>query len=75
MFGMDNGYWLYMNEAEGTGLVNTRQGRLNQLGRALRNGGYSGKVVPAAVFASLLQKYDLNDITESEIHQIERDWL
>ena len=75
MFGMDNGYWLYMNEAESTGLVNTRMGRLNQLGRALRNGGYSGKVVPAAVFASLLQKYDLNDITESEIHQIERDWL
>lgn len=75
MFGMDNGYWLYMNEAEGTGLVNTRQGRLNQLGRDLRNRGYSGKVVPAAVFASLLQKYNLNDITESEIHQIERDWL
>lgn len=75
MFGMDNGYWLYMNEAEGTGLVNTREGRLNQLGRALRNRGYSGKVVPAAVFASLLQKYDLNDITENEIHQIERDWL
>ena len=75
MFGMDNGYWLYMNEAEGTGLVNTREGRLNQLGRDLRNGGYSGKVVPAAVFASLLQKYDLNDITESEIHQIEEKWL
>lgn len=75
MFGMDNGYWLYMNEAESTGLVNTREGRLNQLGRDLRSRGYSGKVVPAAVFASLLQKYDLNDITESEIHQIERDWL
>lgn len=68
-------YFLYMSEQEGLNNVNTRKGRLNQLGRALRNGGYSGKVVPAAVFASLLQKYDLNDITESEIHQIERDWL
>lgn len=75
MFGMDNGYWLYMNEAEGTGLVNTRQGRLNQLGRALRSMGYSGKVVPEAVFVSLLQKYKLTDITQSEIHDIERVWL
>lgn len=68
-------YFLYMSEQEGLNTVDTRQGRLNQLGRDLRNRGYSGKVVPAAVFASLLQKYDLNDITESEIHQIERDWL
>ena len=75
MFGIDDGYWLYMNEAEGTGLVNTRQGRLNQLGRALRSMGYSGKVVPEAVFASLLQKYKLTDITQSEIHDIERVWL
>lgn len=75
MFGMDTGYWLYMNEAEGTGLVNTRQGRLNQLGRTLRDMGYAGKVVPQGVFASLLQKYKLNDITESEIHDIERMWL
>ena len=75
MFGMDRSYWLYMNEKNGTGLVDTRQGRLNQLGRDLRSRGYAGKVVPAAVFASLLQKYNLNDITESEIHQIERDWL
>jgi hypothetical protein len=75
MFGMNDAYWLYMNEAEGSGLVNTRQGRLNQLGRALRNMGYAGGVVPAAVFATLLQKYRLNDITESEIHDIEREWL
>jgi hypothetical protein len=75
MFGMDNGYLLYMNEAEGTGLVNTREGRLNQLGRHLRNLGYAGKVVPATVFYSLLQKYDLNDITEAEVHKIEREWL
>ena len=75
MFGMDTGYWLYMNEAEGTGLVNTRQGRLNQLGRHLRSLGYAGKVVPAAVFYPLLEKYKLNDITESEVHDIERMWL
>lgn len=75
MFGMDNGYWLYMNEAEGTGLVNTREGRLNQIGRALRNMGYAGKVVPAPVFDSLLEKYKLKDITMKEIHQIEEKWL
>ena len=75
MFGMDNGYWLYMNEAEGTGLVNTREGRLNQIGRALRNMGYKGKVVPAPVFDSLLEKYNLKDITMKEIHQIEEKWL
>lgn len=68
-------YFLYMSEQEGLNNVDTRQGRLNQLGRDLRSRGYSGKVVPAAVFASLLQKYNLNDITEGEIHQIERDWL
>lgn len=75
MFGMDNGYWLYMNEAEGTGLVNTREGRLNQVGRALRDMGYVGKVVPAPVFDSLLEKYKLKDITMKEIHQIEEKWL
>lgn len=75
MFGMDNGYWLYMNEAEGSGLVNTREGRLNQVGRALRDMGYAGKVVPAPVFDSLLEKYKLKDITTKEIHQIEEKWL
>lgn len=75
MFGMNNGYWLYMNEANGTGLVNTREGRLNQIGRALRDMGYAGKVVPAPVFDSLLEKYKLKDITMKEIHQIEEKWL
>lgn len=75
MFGMDTSYWLYMNEAEGTGLVNTRQGRLNQLGRRLRDMGYKGEVVPAAVFVSLLSKYRLNDITQDEVNYIERTWL
>ena len=68
-------YFLYMSEQEGLNTVNTRQGRLNQLGRHLRNLGYAGKVVPATVFYSLLQKYNLNDITEAEVHKIEREWL
>jgi hypothetical protein len=75
MFGMNDGYWLYMNEASGSGLVNTRQGRINSLGRELRSRGYAGKVVPSTVFASLLHKYKLEDITQSEIHDIERNWL
>lgn len=75
MFGMNDAYWLYMNEREGSGLINTRQGRLNQLGRDLRAMGYKGKTVPEAVFVSLLHKYKLNDITENEIHMIERNWL
>lgn len=75
MFGMDTGYWLYMNEKEGTKLVNTRQGRINSLGRELRARGYAGKVVPHAVFAALLEKFKLNDITKDEISYIEREWL
>lgn len=75
MFGMNDGYWLYMSEEEGLNNISTRQGRLNQIGRALRDMGYSGKVVPAAVFSSLLRKYKLEDITQNEIHQIERKWL
>ena len=68
-------YFLYMSEQEGVNTVNTREGRLNQLGRALRELGYKGKTVPAAVFVSLLRKYRLNDITEKEVEYIERTWL
>ena len=68
-------YWLYMNEAEGTGFVGTREGRLNQIGRALRNMGYAGKVVPGPVFASLLEKYNIKDITDKEIAEIAERWL
>ena len=75
MFRMNDAYWLYMNEKEGSGLVNTREGRLNQVGRTLRNMGYAGKVVPTGVFASLLIEYKLTDITEEEIKRIEREWL
>ena len=75
MFGMKNSYWLYMNEKNGTGLVDTRQGRLNQLGRDLRDMGYAGEVVPDTVFASLLEKYKVKNITQAEIHHIEEKWL
>ena len=75
MFGMNDGYWLYMNEKEGTGLVDTREGRLNQIGRTLRDMGYAGKVVPTGVFASLLIKYKVTDITQEEITYIEKEWL
>ena len=68
-------YFLYMSEQEGLNNVNTREGRLNQIGRALRDMGYAGKVVPAPVFDSLLEKYKLKDITMKEIHQIEEKWL
>lgn len=69
-------YWLYMNEAEGhSNMVNTREARLNNIGRDLRKMGYAGRTVPHIIFAALLEKYDLKDITEKEIHKIERNWL
>lgn len=69
------GYWLYMNEVSGTGNVTTRTGRINSLGRELRSRGYAGQVVPHDVFSSLLYKYKLTDITQSEIRHIEEEWL
>ena len=75
MFGMDTGYWLYMSEAEGLNNIDTREGRLNQIGRALRDMGYAGKVVPAPVFLALLNKYKIDNITQKEINQIEERWL
>lgn len=73
---MNLGYWLYMNEAEGySNMVNTREARLNNIGRDLRNKGYSGKVVPHTVFEALLIKYNLEDITKAEIKRIEKEWL
>lgn len=72
---MNLGYWLYMNEAEGTGLVDTRQSKINAVGKALREMGYAGKTVPQAVFISLCEKYKLNNPTKTEISQIEERWL
>ena len=72
---MDLGYWLYMNEAEGTGLVDTRLGKINAIGRELRRKGYRNSIVPASVFEELLNKYKLYDITQREINDIEERWL
>lgn len=72
---MDLGYWLYMNEAEGTGLVNTRLGKINAIGRELRRKGYRNSIVPANVFEELLDKYKLYDITQREVNDIEERWL
>lgn len=72
---MDLGYWLYMNEAEGTGLVDTRLGKINAIGRELRKKGYRNSIVPANVFEELLDKYKLYDITQREINDIEERWL
>ncbi len=72
---MDLGYWLYMNEAEGTGLVNTRLGKINAIGRELRRKGYRNSIVPANVFEELLDKYKLYDITQKEVNDIEERWL
>ena len=69
------GYWLYMSEAEGVNNITTRTGRINSLGRELRSRGYAGRVVPHDVFSSLLYKYKLTDITQSEIRHIEEEWL
>lgn len=68
-------YFLYMSEQEGLNNVDTREGRLNQIGRALRDMGYAGKVVPTGVFASLLIKYKMTDITQDEIAYLEREWI
>lgn len=72
---MNLGYWLYMNEAEGTGLVDTRLGKINAIGRELRKKGYHNSIVPANVFEELLNKYKLYDITQREINDIEERWL
>lgn len=72
---MDLGYWLYMNEAEGTGLVDTRLGKINAIGRELRKRGYRNSIVPANVFEELLDKYKLYDITQREVNDIEERWL
>ena len=72
---MDLGYWLYMNEAEGTGIVDTREAKLNALGRELADKGYCGRVVPQIVFETLCYKHKLNNITRKDIQYIERKWL
>ena len=71
-------YWLYMNEAGGyDDIVDTREARLNAIGRELREMGYArpGAVVPNAVFDALLKKHNIKNITQKEIDKIERKWL
>lgn len=72
---MNLGYWLYMNETEGTGLVDTRLGKINAIGKELRKMGYRNSIVPATVFEELLDKYKLYDITQKDINYIEERWL
>ena len=71
-------YWLYMNEANGyDNIVDTREARLNAIGRELREMGYArpGAVVPNSVFDALLKKKKKKNITQKEIDKIERKWL
>lgn len=65
-------YFLYMAEAEGvTEVVNTRQARLNGIIRdyvALANQGIN--INDSEVQDYLNQKYDLEDLTAAEKHEI-----
>jgi len=67
-------YFLYMAEAEGvTEVVNTRQARLNAIIRdyiALANQGIN--INDPEVQNYLAQKYDLEDLTAAEKHEIAR---
>lgn len=73
---MDLGYWLYMNEAEGyDSMVDTREAKINAIGRELVQRGYQGRVVPQPVFLAICNKHGIYDITRKEIRQIERKWL
>ena len=73
---MNLGYWLYMNEVEGyDSMVSTRLAKINAIGRELRDAGYAGRVVPAAVFLSYCNKHGIHDITQEEINHIEEEWL
>ena len=73
---MNLGYWLYMNEAEGCDhMVDTRLAKINAIGKELVRMGYKGGVVPGPVFASLLKKHKIEDISQKEIDDIEKRWL
>ena len=65
-------YFLYMAEAEGmTGVVNTRQARINAIIRdyaALAEQGIN--INDMEVQNYLNQKYDLEDLTAAEKHEI-----
>ena len=67
-------YFLYMAEAEGvTEVVNTRQARLNAIIRdyiALAEQGIN--INDMEIQNYLAQKYDLEDLTAAEKHEIAR---
>ncbi len=67
-------YFLYMAETEGmTGVVNTRQARLNAIIRdyvALAEQGIN--INDMEIQNYLNQKYDLEDLTAAEKHEIAR---
>ena len=74
MLYMNLPYFLYMAEAEGvTEVVNTRQARLNAIIRdyaALAEQGIN--INDPEVQNYLNQKYDLEDLTAAEKHEIAR---
>lgn len=71
---MNLSYFLYIAEAEGvTGVVNTRQARLNGIIQdyiALASQGIN--INDLEVQNYLNQKYDLEDLTAAEKHEIAR---
>lgn len=67
-------YFLYMAEAEGvTEVVNTRQARLNAIIRDyIALAGQGININDMEVQNYLNQKYDLEDLTAAEKHEIAR---
>lgn len=67
-------YFLYMAEAEGvTEVVNTRQARLNAIIRDyIALAGQGININDMEVQNYLAQKYDLEDLTAAEQHEIAR---
>ncbi len=63
MFGFNDSYWLYMNEAEGTGMVDTKLGRINTLINKMNEypRGYVKKN-----FDNMCHEYGLDYLTSAE---------
>ena len=74
---MDLSYWLYMNEAEGTDLVDTHTAKLNYVGKTLREKGYAGARVPSNVFTEACTAAGINtsSLGVADIKYIEDRWL
>lgn len=66
-------YFLYMNEAEGTGLVNTRQARIEAAIKdfvMMAKKGYN--IDNDDIQAAILEDYNLQDISTKEANYIAR---